>query len=67
MEIMDKDLAFLGKCRNEELRVLCDILTYDRNGRLRYAEQLTGSDVYLLQYPMEMTQMAGEIAEELEN
>ena len=65
MEILDKDLAFLAKCRNEELRVLCDILTYDRNGMLRYAEQLTGSDAYLLHYPMEMSQMAGEIADEL--
>ena len=65
MEILDKDLAFLAKCRNEELRVLCDILTYDRNGMLRYAEQLTGSDAYLLHFPMEMSQMSGEIADEL--
>ena len=31
----DKDLAFLATCNNEDLRTLCDILTYNNKGEVR--------------------------------
>ena len=61
----DKDLAFLATCNNEDLRTLCDILTYNNNGDVRYSEQLTNSDAYIKHYPERMNLMATEIGEEL--
>lgn len=61
----DKDLAFLATCSNEDLRTLCDILTYDSTGEIRLSEQLTDSDAYINCYPERMNLMATEIGEEL--
>lgn len=61
----DKDLTFLATCTNEDLRTLCDILTYNKNGELRLSEQLTNSDAYINYYPEQMNLMAREIGEEL--
>ena len=41
----DKDLAFLATCENEDLRTLCDILTYNSKGELRLSEQLTNTSM----------------------
>lgn len=61
----DKDLQFLSSCKNEELRVLCDILTYDRLGNIRITEQLTSSDEYLYNYPENMSSLVPQISTEL--
>lgn len=61
----DKDLTFLATCQNEDLRTLCDILTYNKEGEVRLSEQLTNSDAYINCYPERMNQMAREIGEEL--
>ena len=61
----DRDLAFLATCKNEELRTLCDILTYNKNGELRLSEQLSNSDAYINCYPDRMNLMSREIGEEL--
>ena len=61
----DNDLRFLKDCRNEDLKVLCDILTHDGNGDLRLTEQLTNTDDYLLYYPLQLGMMADTIAGEL--
>ena len=61
----DKDLAFLATCSNEDLRTLCDTLTYDSTGEIRLSEQLTDSDAYINCYPERMNLMATEIGEEL--
>ena len=61
----DKDLTFLATCKNEDLRTLCDILTYNNKGEIRLSEQLTNSDAYINCYPERMNLMATEIAEEL--
>ena len=61
----DKDLAFLATCENEDLRTLCDILTYNKKGELRLGEQLTNSDAYIHCYPERMNMMTKEISEEL--
>lgn len=61
----DKDLAFLSTCKNEDLRTLCDILTYNNKGEIRLSEQLTNSDAYINYYPDRMNLMTNELAEEL--
>lgn len=61
----DKDLLFLASCQNDDLRTLCDILTYNNKGEIRLSEQLTDTDAYLNYYPDRMHMMASEIAEEL--
>ena len=63
----DKDLLFLAKCQNDELRTLCDILTYNKNGELRFSEQLSNTDAYLNCYPEKMNLMTKEISEEFRN
>jgi len=61
----DKDLAFLASCQNDDLRTLCDILTYNNKGEIRLSEQLTDTDAYLNCYPDKMNLMTAEIEEEL--
>lgn len=61
----DKDLVFLATCPNDELRTLCDILTYNKKGEIRLGEQLTNTDAYINYYPERMSLMATEIGEEL--
>lgn len=62
---MDKDLRFLTHCENSELRKLCDILTHDKDGRIRFSESLTVRDVYLENYPENLSALAPAIADEL--
>ena len=40
----DKDLAFLATCKNEDLRTLCDILTYNKNGELTISESILNNN-----------------------
>ena len=60
----DKDLMFLAACSNDDLRTLCDILTYNQKGEVRLSEQLTNSDAYINCYPERMNLMTTEIGEE---
>lgn len=41
---VDKDLMFLETCPNEDLRMLCDILTYNDKGEVRFSEELTNAE-----------------------
>lgn len=61
----DKDLSFLSSCENDDLRVLCDILTHDRFGNIRITEQLTSTDEYNRNYPEDMLFLVPQISEEL--
>lgn len=61
----DKDLQFLSSCENEDLRVLCDILTHDRLGNIRITEQLTSTDEYNRNYPEDMLFLVPQISNEL--
>ncbi len=45
-EKIDKDLDFLSKCSNEQLKILCDILTKDSDGSFRYTEMMSIEEVY---------------------
>ena len=62
----DKDLMFLARCKNCDLKRLVDIMTFDREGKVRYAEQLTNSDAYIYCYPNRLQMMWQDIANELQ-
>lgn len=62
----DVDLTFLQHCTNNDLRVLCDILTKDNKGEIRFTEQLTNKDSYICSYPQNMKGMWQDIAAELQ-
>ena len=66
MSNIDHDLEFLRRCPNEELKKLCDYLTFDGNGCYRISEQLTDTDAYICNYPDNMRKMTAELAEELQ-
>ena len=61
----DKDLRFLSSCENEDLRVLCDILTHDRLGNIRITEQITATDEYNRNSPEDMLFLVPQISNEL--
>lgn len=65
MTHIDRDLEFLRRCPNGELKKLCDYLTFDGEGGYRISEQLTDTDAYILNYPDNMREMTAELAEEL--
>jgi uncharacterized protein YaaW (UPF0174 family) len=62
----DFDLHFLQYCENDDLRVLCDILMYDNQGKIRVSERLSNSDSFLKCYPDNMKGMWRELANELQ-
>ena len=62
---IDHDLEFLHRCSNDDLKQLCDILTFDNKGRYRLTERLSNSDAYIQNYPENMAGMVAEIADEL--
>ena len=39
--LKDKDLEFLEECSNEDLKVLADLLVYDKDNNPRYSETLS--------------------------
>ncbi len=63
---VDFDLHFLQYCENDDLRVLCDILMFDNQGKIRISERLSNSDSYLKCYPDNMHGMWKELACELQ-
>ncbi len=65
MRYIDPDLEFLQCCPNEDLRKLCDFLTFDSDGTYRFSEELSYTDAYYENYPDNMQAMACEVAEEL--
>lgn len=48
---LDEDLEFLQYCNNEQLDVLVETLTKDKNGDIRNTEKLTGKNAYKVHYP----------------
>lgn len=63
---VDFDLQFLQFCENEDLRILCDILMYDNNGKIRLNESISDSDEYLASYPDNMIGIWKDLASELQ-
>ena len=44
--LKDKDLEFLEECSNEDLKVLADLLVYDKDNNPRYSETLSRTRLY---------------------
>ena len=61
----DIDLEFLQYCSNTELRELCDMLTHDEEGNIRFSEKLTEKDSYIENYPDNCKSLWKDIAMEL--
>ena len=47
----DSDLEFLGEIKSGELNDLVFILTHDKDGEIRFTEELTNSDAYKKHHP----------------
>lgn len=62
----DKDLEFLQYCDTEDLQVLVDHLTKDKDGGFRFTEELTNTENYKKYYPDRLPRMWQDIAEELQ-
>ena len=62
----DRDLTFLANCKNDDLKTLVDILTHDKDGDVRYSEELTNTYAYSHCYPNRLNNMWKEIADELQ-
>ena len=58
----DPDLEFLKNCENEDLRILVDYLTKDKDGEVRWTESLTYSEPYKQFYPHNISKMFPSIA-----
>ena len=60
----DKDIEFIGELKSEDLNDLVYCLTHDKDGEVRYTEELTGKPIYKQHYPnhnMYWTEIAAEI------
>lgn len=62
----DNDLTFLSSASNEDLLMLCDILTKDKKGKRRWTEQLTSSENYKKYYPDRCDLIKDDIVNELQ-
>ncbi|MCQ2198845.1 MAG: DUF3944 domain-containing protein [Paludibacteraceae bacterium] len=66
MANIDYKLLFLEKCKNDDLHILIDYLTHDKDGSTRISEELTGTSLYRTCYPNNLNRMWSEIAEEFQ-
>lgn len=62
----DSDLEFLRDCENDDLKILVDYLTTDKDGEIRLTQDLTFKDSYKSCYPNNIADMFPSIAEELQ-
>lgn len=62
----DKDLAFLKDCPNEDLKALADLLVFDKDGKKRWNEKLSGKKSYMANYPGTLKNAVDDIILELQ-
>lgn len=62
---MDRDLIFLKEANNDDLVILVDYLTKDKNGGYRISEELSGTELYKKNYPHNLRVMTDAIEREL--
>lgn len=62
----DNDLEFLQYCDTEDLQILVDYLTKDKDGENRFTEELTYTENYKNYYPHKLQYMWRDIAGELQ-
>lgn len=61
---IDRDLAFLSHASNNDLLVLCDIVTKETDGTFRITETLSSSRSYIRHYPDNIKKMLPELIHE---
>ena len=66
MTHVDYDLDFMQRCTNDDLRKLCDILTFNNSGKYRIGERLTKTDSYIEHYPENMREVIPEMCQQLQ-
>ena len=66
MKLVDDDLKFLEKCQNDDLKVLTDYLTTDKDGKERITESLTSTEAYKICYPDRLNDIWDDVAHELQ-
>ena len=64
---MDNSLNFLRNASNDDLKVLTDIITLDRDGTPRATETLTVMDSYTSNYPHNIRAFLPDLIDELEH
>ena len=62
----DKDLEFLKDCANEDLKALADLLVFDKDGKKRWNEKLSGKKSYMENYPNTLKNAVDDIILELQ-
>lgn len=61
---LDRDLIFLNQASNDDLLVLCDIVTKENNGTYRTTETLSSTRSYIRNYPDNIKRMLPELIHE---
>lgn len=64
--MQDTDLLFLSECDNDQLKALVDILVFDKDGKKRYAEQLSNTKLFCENYPNNIKAFLPEIVNEIQ-
>lgn len=59
-----KNLDFLYRASNDDLRILCDIVVKDKNGNFRMTENLSGTKTFKQYYPDNIRAMLSELVDE---
>ena len=59
-------MEFLEECSNEDLKVLADLLVYDKDNNPRYSETLSRTRLYKESYPSQLQKAWTEIAHEFQ-
>lgn len=62
----DKDLDFLYQCSNDNLKLLADFMLYDKDGKLRWTEEISSMQAFKLYYPNEMAKLVPILIAELQ-
>lgn len=64
--MQDTDLLFLSECDNDQLKTLVDILVFDKDGKKRYAEQLSNTKQFCENYPTNVKALLPEMVNEIQ-
>ena len=62
----DKDLKFLYDCPNDRLKLLVDVIIYDKDGKPRISETLSDNKIFRENYPGNIKAMLPEVINELQ-
>ncbi len=64
--MQDPDLLFLSECDNDQLKTLVEILVFDKDGKKRITEQLSGTKAFNESYPQNIKAILPQIVKEIQ-